>query len=50
MNFEKTKIIVDGLNDKALEAHNATEAMKFAQAAVSVANSFCAMKSAQLGR
>ena len=46
MDAEKTKTIVTALNDKAVDAKSAAEALHFSQAALNAANSFAAIAAA----
>ncbi len=50
MDAEKTKTIVAALNDKAVDAKNATDALHFSQAAMNTANSFAAITAAMKGK
>ena len=50
MNIEKMKDVVNVLNDKAAMASDATDAMKFAQAALNAANSYCSLDTALKAR
>lgn len=46
MDAEKTKTIVTALNDKAVDAKSATDALHYSQAALNAANSFAAVAAA----
>jgi hypothetical protein len=49
MNSKQMTEIVADLNRKAADTSDATEALKFSQAALNAANSFCALTEAKQG-
>jgi len=49
MDYAKAKDIVDSLNDKAELATNSTDALKWSQAALNTANSYCSLTAARRG-
>ena len=50
MDFNKIKTVVDCLNDKAAEAGDSTDALRFSQAALNAANAYCSLKAFQMGK
>ena len=52
MDSEKMTQVVRALNNKAVDAHDSMDALKWSQAAQNAANSFCALATAiqQWGR
>lgn len=48
-NLKEAKAVVDGLTMKALNHRDATEAMKFTQAALNAANAYCSLASLRKG-
>lgn len=46
MNIEKMKTVVEALNNRAIKTEDATEAMKFTQAALNAANASCSLADA----
>lgn len=49
MDLQKMKDLIDTLNNKAVAAHDATDALKWTQAASNAANSYATLKAIQKG-
>lgn len=49
MDFEIVKKTVDHLNDQAVSGKDATDALKWTQAALNAANAYATLKSIQRG-
>lgn len=49
MDFDKIKMIVDKLNDEAVDSNNSTNALRWTQAASNAANAYATLKAIQRG-
>lgn len=49
MDFDKIKMIVDRLNDEAVDAKDSTDALRWTQAASNAANAYATLKAIQRG-
>lgn len=43
MDYDKIKTVVDVLNDRATNAGDSTDALKWSQAALNAANAYCSL-------
>jgi len=49
MDYKEAETVVCNLNTKAERSHDATEALKFSQAALNAANAYCSLRVYQRG-